>query len=46
MSDKRQEQEPFSEEDLAAADGEPLPDRDVMSIIAPPEATLPIEPSS
>lgn len=34
----------MTEEELGEVEGEPLPDREVMSIIAPPENTLPIEP--
>jgi hypothetical protein len=39
------EPEPVPEEELSSTEGEPLPDREVMSIIAPPEHTLPIDPT-
>jgi hypothetical protein len=42
------EQEPLSDEDLAQADGEPLPDREEMSMMPMPDPlggiTLPVEP--
>jgi hypothetical protein len=50
MSDdqKRQDPDELSEEELERADGEPLPDREAMSLITPnvtnPGFTLPVEP--
>jgi hypothetical protein len=37
--------DPLSEEELEEAEGEPLPDREEMSIVVPdPVHTLPVEP--
>jgi hypothetical protein len=41
---ENKEQEPLSEEELSELEAEELPDREVMSIIAPPEHTLPVDP--
>jgi hypothetical protein len=51
MSDKKKEaeQDPLTEEELKRANGDELPDREVMSVITPdvepPGITLPVEPS-
>jgi hypothetical protein len=43
MSEEEKEQ--LSEEELEETNGEPLPDREAMSIITPPDGhTLPVEP--
>ena len=45
---KKTEQEELDESELEEQNGEPLPDREAMSIITPfvssPEVTLPVEP--
>jgi hypothetical protein len=51
MSDEHANQEPeqLSEEELERANGEPVPDREALSLIAPnvtnPGFTLPVEPA-
>jgi hypothetical protein len=50
MSEKREheEQSELDETELEEQNGEPLPDREAMSVITPfvssPEITLPVEP--
>jgi hypothetical protein len=50
MGEKEQKQQPdgLNEEELEQANGEPLPDREAMSVItplvSPPDFTLPVEP--
>jgi hypothetical protein len=48
MSKKRktQEHEGLTEEEVAAANGEPLPEREAMTVLTPPlpVSSLPIEP--
>jgi hypothetical protein len=50
MGDKEQKQhlDDLSEEELEQTNGEPLPDREAMSVItplvSPPDFTLPVEP--
>jgi hypothetical protein len=44
--DKPKTEDELTEDEVGAAEGEPLPDREAMSIISPPEITLPIEPSN
>lgn len=47
MAEEKREQEPEpDEQELEEQDGELLPDREAMSIIAPPEFTLPVEPTT
>jgi hypothetical protein len=42
--EKRKNEAELDEQELEEQDGELLPDREGMSIIAPPELTLPVEP--
>jgi hypothetical protein len=40
-----EQKENLSEEELEETNGEPLPDREAMSVITPPDGfTLPVEP--
>jgi hypothetical protein len=42
--EKRENETELDEQELKEQDGELLPDREAMSIIAPPDMTLPVEP--
>jgi hypothetical protein len=44
--DKPKTEDEFTEDEIGAAEGEALPDREAMSIITPPEFTLPVEPNT
>lgn len=43
-SERPTTQDEVTEEEIGGAEGEALPDREAMSIVAPPEFTLPVEP--
>ena len=44
MTDKKKREEDLTEEELREAHGEPLPDREQMSVIKQPYPYLPVEP--
>jgi hypothetical protein len=44
--DKPKTEDELTEDEIGAAEGEALPDREAMSIITPPEFTLPVEPNT
>ena len=46
MTDKTKREEELTDEELREAHGEPLPDREQMSVIKQPYPYLPVEPPS
>jgi hypothetical protein len=44
--EKRETQSELDDKELEEQEGELLPDREAMSIISPPDMTLPVEPAT